>query len=525
MTGGWGGSARPAPIGRVDGYPIGVSYVDEVVPELSPAWLSAVAVLHGQPPLPTDRPLRWLDLGMGRGVAACAAGAADPTLEIWGYDANPAHIERARDLAARAGLANCRFAEASFEQLAAEPEIGPADVDVVVLNGVYSWVSPANQGHIRRIIHQRLRPGGLVYVMYESPTGWSALEPWIEVLQLHVAADDRPDEVAFADAAAAVRSLLDHESTSALPRREAKLAAGWATASGAYAAHEYLGEHFQPVMLSQVAGPMAEASCAFLGGTDIVDHLSVYWAPPEIVELVTDTSDPVIREEIRDLITQRALRRDLFRRGLAAPLAAAREAWVRELRFVGPGGPYEDRTVDVPAGQIRLDRGFHQPITEALASADDGIDVGRVEELHPEWGWGDASSALALQVAAGFAVPTRAPAPPDDAVAACRRLNELLVEENLLGADHDYLASPVTGSVVRCDPIEVNTIGALWRGHARDVGALADHSLALLARDGKLVREAGVLIADAAAARTIVERRVAVALDKVDGAFRRLGIS
>src|SRR4051812_44114306 len=138
-------------------------YFEPVNIDICPAWLSMVSVLHGQPPIDLTQPLTWIDLGCGSGVEACIVAAANPKVQVWGCDVNPTHVERARKLATSAGLGNCTFDEASFEAIANDGSLGPPSADIVILQGVYSWVSPANQRHITEFIRQRLRPGGLAY--------------------------------------------------------------------------------------------------------------------------------------------------------------------------------------------------------------------------------------------------------------------------------------------------------------------------------------------------------------------------
>ena len=89
-----------------DGYVVDVAYTEPIIGYLCPAHISMSAVLHGQPPLPPDRPLTWLDLGSGSGVSACMVAAANPDVEVWGCDFNPAHVERARALRRDAGLSD-----------------------------------------------------------------------------------------------------------------------------------------------------------------------------------------------------------------------------------------------------------------------------------------------------------------------------------------------------------------------------------------------------------------------------------
>lgn len=520
---GWEARRRPAP-GEdwADGYVVDTSYTDQVVPEVCPAWLSMAAVLHGQPPLPRDRPLRWLDLGAGTGLASCVVAAANPDVEVWGCDINPAHVERAASVAARAGLDRCHVVEAGFADVAGDDDLGPAEVDVIVVNGVYSWISPANQRHLAEIVRRRLRPGGLAFVMYETAAGWAAMVPVAEALRLLAADDGRRGDRAFPAAAGAVTALADAGARAfPLAGPEAAQMASWAGADPMYGAHEYLGAHFAPLVFDQVAGAMAAARCAPIGGIEALDHLPAYWAPPGVLDVVTDAPDPVAREMIRDLLGQRPLRRDLFRRGLAVATPSQHAAWVRAIEIVGLGVPFADEPVAVPGGQVRFDPAYHAPLVEALEER--RLDVDAIRAIHPGWSADEAAMALALQVAAGYAAPAVPGPVSDQARDGARRLNSVLVDDARLGANPTHLVVPATGSALALDPVEVLVVGALGDGHPADVDALVAHVGDLFAAQGRTVREEGVLVDEPVAARAILERRVRSAITKRDGPLRRLG--
>ena len=55
--------------------------------------------------------------------------------------------------------------------------------DFITLHGVYSWVAPELRSCILGIIHQHLKPGGLVQVTYNAMPGWSSLLPVRELLR------------------------------------------------------------------------------------------------------------------------------------------------------------------------------------------------------------------------------------------------------------------------------------------------------------------------------------------------------
>lgn len=506
-----------------DGYVVDVAYTEPIIGYLCPAHLSTSAVLHGQPPLPRDRTLTWLDLGSGSGVTACMAAAANPDLEVWGCDFNPAHVERSRNLAAAAGL-DCRFEEASFAELAADERIGPASADVIVVNGVYSWISRTNQEHIGEIVRRRLRPGGVVFVSYGVPTGWAAMTPVAEALHLRAQADGRRSDLAFTTAAGDVLRLADEGGRSfPLPSHEEKSFEGLRTMDPRYGAHEYLGAHFRPLMFAEVAEVMAAGRCSYLGSIDATDGLHRLGASAELVDLVAGTDDVVARETMRDLVSQRSLRKDVFRRGLATSTVVDQEGWIRDLTVIGLDQPLtEETTVKVPLGSIHLDEAFYLPLLGLLAERP--IGVADILAVHPDLSFSDATGSLALLIAGGFAAPEVPGWKDGPTRRRTRRLNEVLIEENRQGGDHRSLISPATGSAVASEYVEMLTVGAVWAGVERDADRLADHVLDELRRQRRLVREGGELVPDEAAARDVVRRRAAGALVRMDGLFAAHGI-
>jgi hypothetical protein len=509
-----------------DGYILDAPYFEPVNVDLCPAWLSMVSVLHGQPPLDLDRPITWVDLGCGSGVEACIVAAANPHVTVWGCDVNPTHIERARSLAARAGLDNCSFDEVSFEEIATQRELGPTEADVVVLQGVFSWVSRENQRHIVEFLRQRLAPGGPAYLMYEAATGWASMVPIAEALRLRADLDPRRSDLAFRDAARDVTALA--ESGAAyfpLPPREAAEFAGWESANGLYAAHEYLGANFGPLVFDEVAREMQRARCTFIGSIEILDAMSTYWAPPALADLVTSTDDIVLQQMLRDLITMRPLRRDVYRRGAVVANPVQLGKWQRSLRVVGTGKVFDpEGAVQVPIGAIALDQRFYEPLIADLQDAE--LDASAVQRHFPHWGLSDAVNALALLVAGGYALPAVDGWEETRARNSARALNLALIHDDLEGADHFHLAAPATGGAVRSEFVEMLTLGARWKGSDPDPANLANEALAELERQGRAIqRDDGTPVIDAEESARIVRGRVENALLRSEGILRRLGIS
>jgi SAM-dependent methyltransferase len=500
-------------------------YVDTLMVDVCPAWLSMIGVLHGQPPLDVSGPLTWVDLGCGSGLSTAMVAAAHPAMTVWGCDFNPAHIERARSVATRVRLDNCTFAEASFAEVADDPTLGPPEADIIVVNGVYSWVSPEHQRQIIEIIRRRLRPGGVAYVMYEVSPGWASMVPIAEAMRLLADADDRRAEMVVPEAVTAAVRLVD-ATTGRAPfgQHEQRQLDELPKADPRYVAHEFLGGHFAPLVFEDVARSMRDAKCSYLGSVAATDHLAAYWSPPELHALLTGTHDLVQREMMRDLVTQRALRRDLFRRGLASPTSLQREAWLDALTVVGLGKAWDvDATAVVPVGEVGLADAFYAPLVEALERG--SLSRAQIREIHPETTPADAATALCLLVTAGYAAPVRAGWDVDGARQRVRMLNEMLIGENRAGGRHEALVAPATGAAVSVDLVAGLALGAVWDGESADASALADLAVAELARQGRVVREAGAAVEGVDQARQIAARRIAHALDQIAGAWTRLGIS
>lgn len=496
-----------------DGYTTDVIYDDQVIRELCPAWFSMVSTFAVQPPLDLTRPLVWLDVACGTGLMACAVAAGHPNIEVWGVDFNPAHIERARALASSAGLTNATFVEADFATLARDRSIGPDEVDIIVVHGVYSWVSASNQGCIVDIISQRLRPGGLAHVMYETAAGWSSMSPVAEALRLMADADGRRGDVAFHEAAAA---MADFASRGAayfpMGNRETLQMQGWAELRTGLGAHEYLGAHFNPLDVSDVHEVMAEAKCSFIGGVNPLDrhvHCSI---PPGYADVLAASHDPVKRQMIRDLALQTPLRSDLFRKGRAAPTPAEHEESLRKLSIGGLGQPFDDAPIELPAMKVTLDATFHLPLVDVLSSGN--LDAAAVMEIHPSWSLDDATTAMALLVTAGYAAPIVSPGPLPGAVDAGRRLNRALSRERGLGRQHSFLAAPATGTIVALDLVEMLALDAVWDGVLPDIAVLGKHVVDVLAEQNVTVREEGELLDDPEEVQRIVFDRIELLLQR-----------
>jgi hypothetical protein len=284
--------------------------------------------------------------------------------------------------------------------------------------------------------------------------------PIAEALRLSAEASGRRSDLAFPAAAAAVHDLA--ESGAAyfpLAPFESTQFAQLRDCDPRYATHEYLGGHFRPLMFDAAVAAMRAAGCVHLGGIEAVDHLPQYWAPPELVSLLAGTEDSTLRGILRDLVVQRPLRRDIFRRGLATTTLAEHEARLHDLVVVGSGRTLEHGdTVGVPVGAAVLDPAFYQPLLDVLAESPLGLRG--IAAVHPRAEPGDVAAALGLLVHGGYAIPVLDG--DHESTAAARRFNQVLVAENAIGNDHRMLVSPAATGAIASDAAEIAEVGQPW---------------------------------------------------------------
>ena len=442
-----------------DGYVVDAAYTEQAFPQMTPGWLSFVSLLHGQPPIDTTGPLTFMELGCGNGLTSCLVAATHPGASVWGYDFNPAHVARARHYASAADLTNCTFEEASFEELARSPEAGPSQVDVIALHGVYSWITAENRRHVVEIIRRRLAPGGLAYVSYSVPCGWTNLLPIQEALRLHVAGDRHRSDVAIRSAVATIQQLAEDGARSfPLGPREQSYLDRIGAHDPAYVAHEFLGGSFHPLMFSEVADDLAAAKCTFVGESDPASAIVGLTVPPDLREMVRSAPDVVLRETLADLCVDRMFRTDIFRRGLAPLRLAEHRRLIDAVSLAWSGGEYEaDREVALAGGSVRLDDSFIGRSSSGWPTAPlTGADIREVVHNRglPE---SEVGGTLALLVASGYAIP----ALPDRgrAVEPAARMNRVLVERRGVGNHLGFLVAPATGTTIAIDFIGMLTAG------------------------------------------------------------------
>lgn len=306
---------------RPDDYLSDTTYPDRFHRELSPTWLNYVAAQAGTPPVGLERPFTYLDLGCGFAHSTIVNAAVFPHAEFHACDFNPAHIQAAKRHAARLGVGNVRFHQAYFEELL---ERGMPELDFIVAHGVYSWVSPAVCETVQRIVAQKLRPGGLVYLSYNCLPGWSSEIP-LRRLLLELAAHQTGGSEQRTQAALVPLQQLSTNSFKYFRDNPAALAAveAFKHEPTNYLAHEFLNGSWALYYSIDVAQDMAKAGVTYLGSATLTDNHPMLLLDATAAEVIARLPTPQLRQLGMDFAVNQRFRRDVFLKGEVAATTPA----------------------------------------------------------------------------------------------------------------------------------------------------------------------------------------------------------
>jgi SAM-dependent methyltransferase len=510
-----------------DGYTTDLIYTSGFYRELAPSWLCLAALLMGHRPPDLSRPFRWAELGCGNGFSACALAATCPGGAFWAFDFNPAHVENARLLAAKAGVTNLTIEEVSFAELAAREDAALPQFDFIVAHGVYSWVSPLNRSAITDFVRRRLVPGGLAYVSYNVLTGWASMLPVRHLMRLWQ--EVRPGGGARDTAAilAFLRQLKEAGAAlfAANPAIETRLGA-MDDLDPRYLIHEYLNADWAPLMSDAVAADLETAKCTFIGSASLADNMDLVSVPTPMLDLLRETRDPRLKEVIRDVGSAQGFRRDIFRRGANPPSQAEHLDMLDAVTLVGLGRKVEGEIrFGVSIGEVSGKPEVYDPLLARLRQGPITLRALRESEVFADKPASEALQAVALLVSGGFAHPLLPVAPAEAARRQGQALNAEIARRTANGTPLPYLAAPAIGSAVSADPIEILALAELeGPDQVTNPSVLAERMFTLLQAQGRSVQKDGKAVSDPAEARAIVAGITDALFEARGDAFRDLAI-
>jgi SAM-dependent methyltransferase len=361
---GWGG-----------GYITDVNYMMGWYRYQSPVMMTLASIIGGSAaPIPgADDPVMLLELGCGLGYGALALAASNPDWSVTGVDFNPAHIVAAREWAAEAGLTNITFIEADLSTWEDHPELRALpQMDFVTMHGLWTWVPPSVQNGIVRLLRQKVRPGGLVHVSYNSLPGWQERIGAARVIR---EAGQRVSGRSDQQVREGLRVLNDLiTADAAYATRVSGLAKALETASPHYLAHEFMNQHWAPCFITDVAAAFSDAKLEWIAAGNLAENFPELMMTDAQREIFNRYSDPLMQELVKDMCIPRQLRHDVFVRGARRINLTERAAALMEVHLTLTKLPDElPESLIMPAGRADLNREFYSPVVQALSTRSERV--------------------------------------------------------------------------------------------------------------------------------------------------------
>lgn len=445
------------------GYVTDLGYTYGFYRELTPHILGFSAMTRGiVAPSAGDQPLTCCELGCGQGLSVNILAAANPHIDFYATDFNPAQIAGAQRLAEAGGVKNLRLFDDSFAQFYTRTDL--PQFDIISLHGIYSWIAKEHRDTIVRFIDKRLKPGGLVYISYNCLPGWAASSPMRHLMYLHGRQTGGPTgnrldpalsflEKMFAANARTFATLDMKERFERLKPQNRN-----------YLAHEYFNDAWDLFYHSDVAQDLAAARLSYIGSAHLMDHVDVVNLTADQQMILNETPDPVLRETLRDYMINQQFRRDIFARGtVALATGEAKEAWF-DSRFA-LSIPRSEVTLKVQGalGDADLQQDVYAPFLDAFAKPVEAgksaaISLRQIVAENPAvaaLGWARIQQALLILVGAGYLQPCPADAKGEQKRReSTTRFNQAVFNRARYSADLQFLASPVTGGGVVANRFE-----------------------------------------------------------------------
>lgn len=447
------------------GYVVDIEYTHGFYRELGPGYLSYLCLLQGvQPPGQGLDPLTYCELGCGQGLTTNILAAANPHIQFYATDFNPSHVAGARSLAEAAKLRNVHFAEDSFADFLNRKSL--PDFDFIVLHGIYSWISQENRSAIVRFIREKLKPGGIVYISYNTMPGWSTVMPLRRLLLEHAASlgfQARSANIAASLEFAKRLNDVGAKYFTQNPQIAARLEDIKKRDSN-YVAHEYFNSDLNPFFFMDVAKELAEAKLTWIGTASALETADELHLSPEQAKLLSEIDNTELRQTIRDHIVNQQFRRDIFVKGPIRLSKSASAERILEYPFVlSRQGSNIPKQIEGSRATVTMKDELFEAVTAAFGNGPRVIkEVMRdsaLAKLTPT----ELIRGITYLVGQGSCHPCLPEQGHAERRIQAERLNMAIAEQARHEAKINHFASSVIGNGLRADRITQ----LLWLGSRR----------------------------------------------------------
>ncbi|MBF0529186.1 MAG: methyltransferase domain-containing protein, partial [Deltaproteobacteria bacterium] len=291
-------------------YLLDIPYTNQFYENLNPWLLNYIRAIHGYSLPSLDKGFTYCELGCGNGLSLNVLAAANPAASFFGVDMNPEHIAAARNLAQDGELTNLNLIEENFADLSRH---NLPDFDFITLHGVFSWISPQMRATITAFIEQRLKPGGLVMISYNTPQGWAVTAPIRDFLRSFVFSGEGDLLEKAKNGLMELQFLRDSGAAYfQLNPLAASILDSFFQLDLRYIVHEFLTPYWQPMYFSEVLGQMRDVGLEYVGSYPVANNYGEVSVPKELHNYFKGLPDRTTVEMRKDFVNMTLFRSDIY---------------------------------------------------------------------------------------------------------------------------------------------------------------------------------------------------------------------
>lgn len=502
------------------GYVSEVDYIYGYFPELSPIRLKLALLSRGVSHDVSDSP-NYLELGFGQGISL-NINAVTSAGNFYGTDFNPSQAAYASQIARAAGK-SVKIFDNSFEDLAARDDL--PEFDIIALHGIWSWVSQESRQAIVDIIHNRLKPGGVLYVSYNAKPGWAPIEPLRHLLNIHSSKAATGGLLARVEESLNfVQKVVDAKSGYfAQYPAIGNMVKSIRALDRNYVSHEYFNRNWLPESFSEVSASMAEAKMDFAASANIIENVPGLGVPAHCQEILSGISDLALFETTRDYLVNRQFRRDVYVKGRRQMSSAEIVDRMHDYSFMALADRDElPLELTTSAGPATLREDIYRPVWAALRSAKKGeMTFGALADAVAAKGVKRAQLAEVLFVLTGRGdvAPVSQSSTRDEDAKASIALNHELCRRSQYSAGVNNLAAPRIGGAVTVGRVQQLILLGMWE----KVPNVEEAVLETLWSQGERLMREGQVLQERDDNLAELKRLVAEVREKTIPMLRKLG--
>ncbi len=429
-----------------DGYLRSIEYVERYYGEFNPWLLRFIATLHGFACPNFSDGFSLCDLGCGSGMSTLVLAASNPQSHCWGVDFNSEHIRRGEEIRKKADVENCTLINEAFDAL---HKYDMPDMDIVIIHGVYSWISQEVKSDLHDFLRWKLKPGGMVLITYNALPGWAPLAPIRDFMREYASgSSDNALETAregmrylrfLAESEGAFfrQNPTAHQMLDLLEQHDIR-----------YIAHEFFTEFWRPLYCREVSERMYELGLNFCGQLPLYLNYGEICLPESVQRVMKTAPNRTIFETHKDFVRNTMFRWDLFVKSAPKFTADSAENH-RKLRFgMLKNSDQVQREMAVPGGRkITLTGKIYDYIVNFYsqncgAMVGELLDIASNTEFKPE----EIVSAVQYLTMIDALKPFAQQIVDNAEFAGLSRVNRVFADLSLFADDSVVLASPVYGA-------------------------------------------------------------------------------